>query len=222
MPGCCYQHVLAKLTQSFAPTDRFALLIEGLCRAVALRIAGGALAGPLIILISCRLRRMAMRFARLAERLRTGARAGTAGRRRAVSPRPAGHSPQGPAKHLPRNFAWLPRLVPAAGAAGSQLQHLLADPEMAALIVAAPQAGRILRPLCRMLGVRPPPVLARPARPRQPAPPLPVTPADTIRAQAPPAATPPAPAPPRQPTRTWLRRTSLPGRRRPMLIATRT
>ena len=43
---------------------------------------------------------------------------------------------------------------------GCQLQHLLSDPEMVALISAAPQQmGRVLRPLCWMLGIKPPPGL---------------------------------------------------------------
>jgi hypothetical protein len=73
--------------------------------------------------------------------------------------------------------------VPEAAAAGSQLRHLLADPEMAALIEAAPQMGRLLRPLCRSLGVRlppgllPPPRAPKPRKPRSPQPPRPA-PAD--------------------------------------------
>ena len=51
-----------------------------------------------------------------------------------------------------------------AAGCGSQLQFLLTDPEFAALIAAAPQMGRVLRPLCRMLGVELPPLLARPSR----------------------------------------------------------
>jgi hypothetical protein len=55
---------------------------------------------------------------------------------------------------LPRRFGWLVGLVgyEAAGRA-SQLQALLAEPEMAALVRDVPQARRILAPLCRMLGV---------------------------------------------------------------------
>ncbi|MBV8094423.1 MAG: hypothetical protein JO110_14600, partial [Acetobacteraceae bacterium] len=64
-----------------------------------------------------------------------------------------------PPPRLPGGFGWLLRLVPGAAAYGSQVQHLLADPEMAALLAGAPQAARILRPLCRMLGIRPGPEL---------------------------------------------------------------
>jgi hypothetical protein len=55
---------------------------------------------------------------------------------------------------LPRRFGWLVHLVgyQAAGH-GSQLAHLLDDPEMVALVRDVPQARRILAPLCRMLGV---------------------------------------------------------------------
>ena len=55
---------------------------------------------------------------------------------------------------LPRRFGWLVHLVgyQAAGR-GSQLAHLLGDPEMVALVRDVPQARRILAPLCRMLGV---------------------------------------------------------------------
>ena len=48
------------------PHERFAAIIDLLCRSVAARIAGGALAGPLIVLIWGRLRRMGTRFAAIA------------------------------------------------------------------------------------------------------------------------------------------------------------
>ena len=70
---------------------------------------------------------------------------------------------------MPAGFAWLIRLggYHAAGF-GSQFQHLLSHPEMVALIAAAPQQmGRVLRPLCWMLGIKPPPGLF-PNRARKP------------------------------------------------------
>ena len=59
-----------------------------------------------------------------------------------------------PARIWPTRFAWLVRLggYRVAGC-GGQLQAVLERPEMVALLLAAPQAGRILRPLCRMLAV---------------------------------------------------------------------
>ena len=57
---------------------------------------------------------------------------------------------------LPSGRGWLVRALgyEAAGY-GSQLAVLLAEPELQALLLATPAAGRILRPLCRMLGVEP-------------------------------------------------------------------
>jgi hypothetical protein len=37
---------------------------------------------------------------------------------------------------------------------GSQIEAILAEPEMAALLAASSEARRVLRPICRMLGVR--------------------------------------------------------------------
>jgi hypothetical protein len=56
--------------------------------------------------------------------------------------------------------------VDQAGAAGDGairglLAYLLRDSETAALVEAAPEAGRILRPLCRLLGVKAPEFLRR-------------------------------------------------------------
>jgi hypothetical protein len=147
--------------------DRFARIIDGLCRAIAAQGAWGRLTGPLMLLVWSRLRRMAVRFASLAARVQ----AGTAAPRRPAAPRPAGGRRRPPYQRLPRGFAWLVRLVPQAASGASQLQHLLAEPEMATLLAAAPQMGRTLRPLCRMLGLRPPPGLLgpRPAPPAAPA-----------------------------------------------------
>ena len=54
---------------------------------------------------------------------------------------------------FPTSPAWLVGAVREAGAFGSQLEHLLSQAECVAFLAAVPQAGRILRPLCRRLGV---------------------------------------------------------------------
>ena len=55
---------------------------------------------------------------------------------------------------LPSGRGWLVReLGYEAVAFGLQLEALLAEPAMQAMLAALPGAGRILRPLCRMLGV---------------------------------------------------------------------
>ncbi len=162
-----------------APAERFALVIDGLCRAVA--EAGGRrlLAGPLVILIWQRLRRLADRITALAARITAGRHRRVHSRRR---PRPASRRPA--QRRLPHGPAWLLPLVPQAGAHASQVQHLLADPEFARLVDAAPQMRRLLRPLCRMLGVRLPPP------PRDPEPP------STVAGAAPPPPVASAPRPP--------------------------
>ncbi len=150
------------------PLDRFAFIIEALCQAAAARSARRWIAVAVANLIWMRLRRTGVRFAKLAARVRAGelpaaTRASPSGAsdqsaesradrqaKRRKSDDPADRS----AKRLPRGFAWLLRLVPEAAVYGSQLNHLLSDPEMVALLEAAPQMGRLLRPLCQMLGIR--------------------------------------------------------------------
>ena len=147
--------VLVTLTSPSSATDRFALLIEALCESVAASHSRG-LAGPVIVLIWGRLRRMAARFAAAA--IPAAPRASRpVPSRPAVSRRGADGRPR-----LPGGFGWLIRLSPAAACHGGQLQRLLADPEMAALLAATPRMGRVLRPLCRMLAVKPPPGLLAP------------------------------------------------------------
>ena len=54
---------------------------------------------------------------------------------------------------LPRAPAWLVTAVREAATMGTYLEQLLSQEECVAFLAAVPQAGRILRPLCRMLGV---------------------------------------------------------------------
>jgi hypothetical protein len=149
-------------------SQTFGLIIGGLCEAVARRIAADRTAGPLIVLIVGRLRRIAQRFAALATRAQAGKLKPP--RRRKPSKRPPRER-----QRFPESFGWLIRFVPYEAACfGSQLQHQLSQPEMMALLEAAPQAGRILRPLCRILQIDLPPTLRlppRPPRPRKPRPP---------------------------------------------------
>ena len=77
---------------------------------------------------------------------------------------------------LPRKFGWLVMAGKhqAAGYA-SQLQHLMAEPEMAALLEACPRARQILRPLCRALAIELSWTVT-PQRPRKPRAPRPKPP----------------------------------------------
>ena len=53
----------------------------------------------------------------------------------------------------PSSRGWLAARVWEATAFREQLEHLLSREECVAFLAAVPQAGRILRPLCHMLGV---------------------------------------------------------------------
>ncbi len=90
-----------------------------------------------------------------------------AGRLRARPSRPRTVQPQEerenafPKRRLPARFGWVVEWLGhhAAGCA-AQLRHMLThDPDLVALLDAGPQAGRVLRPLCRMLGMEPGPDL---------------------------------------------------------------
>ncbi len=120
---------------------------------------------PLLVLALLRMHRLVARFDRLVlnwerDQLPTP-------RQRAPRPTTA-RKPAGPA--LPTGFGWLGKLVPAAQAGAGYLDSMLQEPnaEARALVAAAPQAGRIHRPHCRIFGVTPPDWLALRRRPRKP------------------------------------------------------
>ena len=65
-------------------------------------------------------------------------------------------------KGFPTPVGWLTRKLGYEVAVfGSQLRHLLTDDECVAFLEAVPQAGRILRPLLRMLSIDPLPEVIR-------------------------------------------------------------
>ncbi len=140
-------------------SHRLALILDGLCRVVGARGARDRALTPTMNLLWARLRRMAARFDRLAARVRSASRPAAPAATLRRTPR--AQRPQ-PAGRLPRGFAWLIRLAPEAAAYGGQLQYMLADQEMAALLAAEPKLRRLLRPLCRMLAIRPGPELLAP------------------------------------------------------------
>ena len=150
-----------------AVSQRLTSIIEPLCRAAAARAGRRWAIAPLVLLLWPYLRRLAARFDALAARLRIGRP------RKPPAPRTVVRTSRPSVGRLPQGYGWLLRVVPEAGGFGSQLRHLLADPEMAALLEASPQAGRILRPLCRMLGIGPSPDVPAalfPSRPDRPSP----------------------------------------------------
>ena len=194
---------MAVLTLPTTPAERFACLLAGYRRAMAALAHRQPPLQALLGLVYARLGRIASRFARLAARVPANAPP-RPHRNRPHPDRPHPNRPDTPGPppqatalqatapraaaanrwaHLPRRPGWLLRLVPPmVYPAKSQLEYLLADPAMAALLAASPGLRRTIRPLCRMLGLDPPPA---PRPPPDPAPPDP----------APPDPAPPAPAP---------------------------
>src|SRR5581483_6856196 len=73
-----------------------------------------------------------------------------------------------PASVLPRAFGWLHAMLPMSAAAlGGGVDSLLCNfPEMQAFAAACPQVRRILRPVCKMAGLKLPEYLALPKRAR--------------------------------------------------------
>jgi hypothetical protein len=145
---------------------RFALIMDGLKKALAEKIADYPWTGPMVVYVWNRLSRINTIFQALAVLIAEG----TLPRERVCRPRVA--MVQSPMRALPdpeapkpvwRLFsyrrAWLvaamPSLARRFGAAqfGSQLQYLLTDPEMMALVAASPRMRRTLRPLLWMLGI---------------------------------------------------------------------
>jgi hypothetical protein len=127
---------------------------------------------PLLDLVMGRLWRVIGRFDRLVLKWERGQLPAARVRaRRATAARKAAT----PVLRLPARFGWLLKLVPLAHMGNGHLRYMLEDPESGAreLVAAAPQAGRILRPLCRILGTPVPDWLALPKRKRKPRPPQP-------------------------------------------------
>ena len=115
----------------------------------------GFLAPVLTLLLFRRLGEVCGDMERLCQRFQAGrlwrvlGRAGVAGRVASD-----GRERVGPGRVWPWRFGWLVRAAAHHAAVyGGQLQAVLSEPEMVALLLASPQARRILRPVCRMLAV---------------------------------------------------------------------
>lgn len=154
-------------------SDRFALIIDLLC----LRLQGrhpngrtlpGFLAGPVLLLVHTALRRIARQFAAIIARLEAGTlrpRSPSAEPRK----RPETRKPRSAWPHrLPNTPNWLLKLFQPSTHAAGDLYNLFHHPELQALLVAAPQLRRILRPLCTMFDIDQPKPPAAPIDPGAP------------------------------------------------------
>jgi hypothetical protein len=153
-----------------AAAERFTAITEEICRVLGKHGRTRFVGEAMLLLIWNRLMGLSRRFARLAERLRTGTpfEAAPARKRDAVPPPPDDAAEQPyvePPEALRRHFRWLVNMIPETEQFAVDLCRLLHRLEMEELIFAAPrQAGRILRPMCKMLGVEPTAALRLPVR----------------------------------------------------------
>ena len=141
----------------------FSAILTDLCAAIAVVAARDRRLTPLLVAVWGRISRMSVRLERLVALWRAGklplAPVARAPRNRQAET-PAGR-PAGPRQSYPASRAWLVVRVWEATAFRSQLEHLLSQEDCAAFLAAVPQAGRILRPLCHMLGVETVPEVVR-------------------------------------------------------------
>jgi hypothetical protein len=152
--------------------DRFTALIEGLFSDITTRATNAwfplaPVELALIKLIWRRLRRMSRRFAAIMAQLRAGRlpEAGSEARRPAAARPDGSRRPREPW----RRFGWVIYAVSwFVWNRHYELKEMLGDPETAAQVAEAPQLGRELRPMCRMLAVKPPAWLRLPRRARPP------------------------------------------------------
>jgi hypothetical protein len=170
---------------------RFAWFFQGLCRVIGVDAQRRGMEAALAWAVWHRVRVLGERFNMLIVRARAGRL--RARRKAAAHPDaadqvdgqacPQGEStphptplPQGEREKkaagplLPREFGWVRRALPETGQFAGVLTYLLRDPETAALVEKAPEAGRILRPLCRLLGIEAPEFLRRGYVPADPPP----------------------------------------------------
>jgi hypothetical protein len=144
---------------------RFTAAIDLLCRGLTVSLPQNWGNAALALSAWTRLRRLLGRFAALVAVVEAG-RIPAARRTTQAAARPRLGAP---AVRMPGGSGWLLRLAPALETriGLGRVESLLGDPELRALLAHAPQAGRILRPLCHMLGIKTPAVLRLPRRPRR-------------------------------------------------------
>ena len=140
---------------SASPFQSLSMTLHALRGAVAAWGGRGLLRTVLVLLLYRRLGEICGRMERLAARFQAGRvwRRGAvvaSGAVDGVTRRPRARG----VRVWPGAFGWLVRAASHEAAGfGSQLRAVLEQPEMVALLIAAPQAARLLRPVCRILAV---------------------------------------------------------------------
>ena len=145
--------------------QRLAVTMSGIIAVLGVHSARAGALYPLFALVHRHLVHLVLRLDRLAQRWQAGglpaprpSRAANTRSNAAPSAAPAATRPL----RLPDCPSWLIRLVQPTAQFSGQVMAIIDDPQTRALFAAAPQAGRILRPLCRMLGLPQPDWLRRP------------------------------------------------------------
>ena len=151
---------------------RLAAILAALSSLIAARFLKHPRLARLIVPLCTRINRTAQRAAILLARIAPG----PAPARRQSRPDPRRNRQRAPSIALPRAQSWLIRALPNEAAAfAGQLEHLLAEPEIAALLAANPRLARLLAPLRRALSTDQPHTPPRPRHQPPPAPPTPET-----------------------------------------------
>jgi hypothetical protein len=147
---------------------RFALFITGMRWTIGQVMLLRHDTVPLAVLLGDYLSATLRRLTALHARFAAGKRPAAPRARRPAAERVAAERPK--SERRPPGIPPGPVLMTVFRAGfDEQLQALLDDPEMRALLAAAPQAGRLLRTLWRKLSPRPLPEMLRlPSRPRRP------------------------------------------------------
>ena len=146
-----------------AASARLDVLIRGLIALIARAFYRNPRRFPLILPLCLWLQRTRNRVTRVMQKLE-------AGTLRVRKPRPHRKSSGKRPLALPRQRAWLLTDLKHEGAYYAlRLEALLAEPDIAALISTTPQAQRLLRPLCHILGVRHASLGIKPDAPNKPA-----------------------------------------------------
>ncbi|MBV8578898.1 MAG: hypothetical protein JOZ58_28165, partial [Acetobacteraceae bacterium] len=142
----------------------FALILKGLQKAMA---ANGPKAGAYQVLVNPtwnRISRLSARFLALVAAFREGRLRPPRSRTRRSSRKDGSPKPF----RFPSKFGWLLRFGSEVACSRSQLEYWLnTNADAAAFIAAVPQSGRIIRPLCHMLGIELPEAVRLPPRPRR-------------------------------------------------------
>ena len=141
---------------TFSATGRFSQIFDGLHELVWNWFRGDRASWPLMMLICHYVRRTQRRVRALVARIEAGTLRPPRPR---TAPRagPSTEAKQRSHNPFPRLYGWLCVLMPYRAAAfGYQLNLLLDDPAVRPMIEAEPgRFGRLLRPLCRMVGADP-------------------------------------------------------------------